>query len=227
MQRPLSLWIIDPSLREAEGQGTAEMLRGWSGTSRLFLPALKPGDGPAPGTGYDTDGVVLLGSSASVHDRHAWIEPLAAWLRPILDGEERVPLFGVCFGHQMVAHLADGGVDWIAPDRRKVLGVQPTRLAGGRLLPGEREMRVVVSHREEVKAVPHGFRLSASRAESAIDGLEHETLPIYSFQFHPEAREEFAGRSGIDVRALDSELRRDNERLIHAFHERVELERRG
>ena len=62
---PPSLWVIDPSLRRPEDQGVREVLAGWSGSHRLFRPA-RDGDGPGPETGYDAQGVVLLGSMASV-----------------------------------------------------------------------------------------------------------------------------------------------------------------
>jgi GMP synthase-like glutamine amidotransferase len=215
-RRPL-LWVIDPSLNHPEDQGVAEVVAAWTGESRRFRPALEPGTGPNPETGYGADGIVLLGSAASVYERHDWLGPLSDWLRPLLDGSRPIPLLGVCFGHQLIAHLAGAPVSWVLPDKQKRVGVEESRLRGGRLLPGEHALRVVVSHREEVKEVPAGYRLTAGRPHSAIDGLEHERLPVYSFQFHPEARDEFARSVGIDERAIDGRLRSDNRRLLAAF----------
>ncbi len=220
-QREPQLWIVDPSVRSAEEQGVAEILRDWPGASRVFRPALRPGDVPAGAEGYETDGVVLLGSAASVHDCLPWIPALEAWLRPVLTGERRIPLFGVCFGHQLIAHLAGGRVGYLDARRTKAVGVESTELAGGRLLEGAQSLRVVVSHREEVQQVPAGYRVTARRPRSPIDGLEHETLPIYSFQFHPEAREQFAREAGIDPAAIDARLRADGRRLLRAFLEEV------
>jgi GMP synthase-like glutamine amidotransferase len=209
--------VIDPSLHNAEDQAVAEVLRGWEGTSRLFRPALAPGDGPDPGTGYPTGAVVLLGSAASVYDTHAWIPALASWIRPILRGKERIPLLGVCFGHQLIAHLAGGRVDFVDESHSKTVGVERTRLTGGRLLPGEHVLNVVVSHREEVKRAPDGYRVTARRDSTPIDGLEHRTLPIFTFQFHPEAREEFARRAGIPSALIDDRLCHDSGRVLAAF----------
>jgi GMP synthase-like glutamine amidotransferase len=211
------LWVVDPSLHQAEEQGVAEVLRDWPGVSRVFQPGLVRGDGPGPDTGHDAEGVVLMGSAASVYDGHDWLPPLAAWLRPVVRGDVRLPLLGICFGHQMIAHLANGRVDWLDADRHKLLGVETTRLAGGRLLPGEHRLRVVVSHREEVKRLPPGYRVTAARDGAAIDGLEHERLPVFSFQFHPEAREEFARRAGLEPTAIDDRVREDGRRVLSAF----------
>jgi GMP synthase-like glutamine amidotransferase len=139
----------------------------------------------------------------------------------MLCGEPRIPVLGVCFGHQLIAHLANAPIGFVDEHRTKVLGVAESHLAGGRLLPGEPVLRVVVSHREEVKRAPAEYRVTARRNHAPIDGLEHRALPIFSFQFHPEAREEFAGRAGIAPELLDDRLRRDSRRVIDAFLEVV------
>lgn len=215
------LWIIDPSRFHSDEQGIAEVLCGWRGAARVFRPCLAPGDGPDPATGYTTDGLVLLGSAASVHDPDPWIDLLSAWLRPVLCGEIVLPVLGVCFGQQLVAHAAGGRVGYAREDRSKIAGVETSRLEGGRLLPGSHDLRVVISHREEVFELPPGYRAVASRASCSVDGMEHEALPVFSFQFHPEAREEFAGRAGFDPALIDDRLRHDGQLVLAAFRERA------
>jgi GMP synthase (glutamine-hydrolysing) len=221
MTRPLRLWVIDPSLHRAEEQGVETALRDWTGTTRVFRPGLELRDGPTPETGYETDGVVLMGSAASVHDPLDWMERLSAWLLPLLNGKPRIPVLGICFGHQLIAHLARGRVGDVHADRSKLLGVERTRIGGSRLLPGTHTLEVVVSHREEVKTVPPGYRVTARRERSPVDGLEHGTLPVHSFQFHPEAREEFARHAGIAESRIDSRVREDGDRVLAAFRESV------
>lgn len=211
------LWIIDPSSRYPERQGVERILDGWRGSSRVFMPTLQPGDGPDANSGYATCGVVLMGSAASVHDPLPWLEPLRAWLQPIVDGTVDVPLLGICFGHQLIAHCAGGEVGWVREDGMKRLGVETSRIEGSRLLPGVDALRVVVSHREQVRSCPAGFRITARREGVAVDGLEHESRPVYSYQFHPEAGSEFAGRAGIRSELLDDRLNEDSRRLLGAF----------
>jgi GMP synthase-like glutamine amidotransferase len=214
------LWVIDPSLNHAEDEGVAEVLSGWEGRSRLFRPALRPLECPDPESGYDLDGLVLMGSAASVLDDRPWIGRLSAWLRPILDGGTPVPVLGLCFGHQLVAHLAGSGVGDVAGGA-KIVGIDETRLDRARLLPDERCLHVVVSHREEVKQAPAGYRVVARRPRSSIDGLEHERLPIHTFQFHPEARTEFVRRAGLDASCVTERVRADGARLLRAFRDLV------
>lgn len=215
------LWVIDPSLACPETQGIAAITEGFRGDVRLFSPSLSPGDGPDERSGHDTDGVVLMGSAASVADDHPWLSPLMSWLDPVLSGAARIPLLGICFGHQAIAYRAGGQVGFLEANRTKRVGVEESRLTGSRLLPGVDRLRVVVSHREEVQSCPPGYRVVARRGPVAIDGLEHETLPIFAFQFHPEAGTEFAERVGIDSSQLDERLRTDSRMLLDSFRARV------
>ena len=42
------------------------------------------------------------------------------------------------------------------------------------------------SHCDEVKELPSGFRCTASNQTCAIQAMEHESLPLFGVQFHPE-----------------------------------------
>jgi GMP synthase-like glutamine amidotransferase len=218
--------VVDPSTVSREDEGAARVVGDWPGTTTLLRPALVPGDGPRPHDPVAADGVVVLGSAASVHDPLPWLADLAAWLEPLVTGSAGVPVLGICFGHQLVAHLAGGEVVYAHPDRRKTKGVEETVLEGGRLLPGRHVLRVVVSHREVVSALPSGFRVTASRPGVPVDGLEHVSLPVFGVQFHPEARREFAARRGFDPELVDDRVHADGERLLAAFR-RLVLETRG
>ena len=215
-ERP-RLWVIDPSIHEPEDQCVEQVLEGWPGESRVFRPALSPGDGPAPGDGYDVEGAVILGSSVSVHDELPWLTELTRWLDPLLDGTRHVPLLGICFGHQLVAHRAGAEVGNLRPDGDKEVGCMETLVEGARLLPGTHRLKVVVSHRETVKTVPRGYRVVARRPGVPLDGFEHERLHVFTFQFHPEARDEFVTRRGLNPGSIDARLIEDSNRLLAAF----------
>jgi GMP synthase (glutamine-hydrolysing) len=71
---------------------------------------------PLPGEPGDWDGIVVTGSPAMVSDRAPWSESAAAWLGRAV--EAGVPVLGVCYGHQLLAHAMGGKVGY-HPDGRE------------------------------------------------------------------------------------------------------------
>lgn len=53
---------------------------------------------------------VITGSWDMVTERLPWSEMTAAWIREAMAIE--MPLFGVCYGHQLMAHALGGEVDY-------------------------------------------------------------------------------------------------------------------
>jgi GMP synthase (glutamine-hydrolysing) len=53
-------------------------------------------------------GIIVTGSGAMVSDRHDWSERSAAWLRDA--AHAGTPVFGICYGHQLLAHALGGEV---------------------------------------------------------------------------------------------------------------------
>lgn len=55
-------------------------------------------------------GVVITGSHAMVTESLPWSLNLACWIPRLLEAE--VPLLGICYGHQLLAHAMKGRVDY-------------------------------------------------------------------------------------------------------------------
>ncbi|HEX6852128.1 MAG TPA: gamma-glutamyl-gamma-aminobutyrate hydrolase family protein [Candidatus Polarisedimenticolaceae bacterium] len=225
MQHTLRLLVIDPSIVWPEDAGVAEIVADWPGTHRVIRPALEPATALRPGDPYDADAVVVMGSRASVHDPHPWLADLGAWLDPLISGALRRPLLGICFGHQLVAARAGAPVGRLHEDGAEERGVQTTRFSGSRLAP-DGPMRIVASHGEVVRSRPRGFRVTASRERVAIDALEHDTLPVFSVQFHPEARAEFLARRGMPPGPQDELAFEEQARFLAAFRRAAIAEKR-
>ena len=64
------------------------------------------GDGLPPVAGFA--GVIVTGSAAMVTERHDWSERSAQWLRAAVHAG--MPVFGICYGHQLLAHALGGEV---------------------------------------------------------------------------------------------------------------------
>jgi len=69
---------------------------------------VEAGERPPPRAGYA--GTIVSGSAAFVTDRADWSERTADWLREA--AHEGAPLFGICYGHQLLAHALGGQVDY-------------------------------------------------------------------------------------------------------------------
>ena len=64
------------------------------------------GGEPLPAAATIADGWLITGSRHGAYEDHGWIPPLKAFIREIVAA--RVPLVGVCFGHQIIADALGG-----------------------------------------------------------------------------------------------------------------------
>ncbi len=142
-----------------------------------------PGGGlPDPAA---ADGVVVTGSLASVTAPEPWMDALGAWL---LRAADRIPVLGVCFGHQLLAHALGGAVERNprGPESGTVeVGLTP---AGRRdpLFAGAPEpLLVQQSHEDHVPAPPPGAVLLAGNAHTPVQAFAHGPR-LRAVQFHPE-----------------------------------------
>lgn len=174
--------VIDPAVRTAEVECYNRMVELSPLPLTYHLPALF-GLGSLPGPETRLAGIVILGSSSSVHDKLPWQSALAEWVKPRL--EAGVPFLGLCFGHQYLAHLLGGEIGYVSADKEKRRGFRKVKIKGSRLW-GDCEGELVVSHRETVTHAPKDFKVLAT-GEAGIEAIEHERLPLFGLQPHPEA----------------------------------------
>jgi GMP synthase (glutamine-hydrolysing) len=184
---------------------------------------------PEPGA---VAGAVITGSGAMVTDRAPWSERTAGWIRDAMDTE--TPLFGVCYGHQLMAHALGGTVGWLPHGRE--IGTQVIvrdRHAGGSgtdVLPAS--FPAHTTHRQSVLVPPKGVEALA-RSELDPNQLLRYAPNALSSQFHPEftattmrayiaARADTLREEGLDPDALAADVRETEaarsllERFAHA-----------
>jgi anthranilate synthase/aminodeoxychorismate synthase-like glutamine amidotransferase len=100
----------------------------------------------------------------------------------------RVPLLGVCLGHQAIAHAFGGRV--VRASRPMHGKTSPIEHAGVGLfldLPRPATMARYNSLLVEEGSLPAVLRVTARSADGEIMGLEHEQLDVQGVQFHPES----------------------------------------
>jgi GMP synthase (glutamine-hydrolysing) len=173
-----------PPIRDRFGDFDAWFVRGLSDSLNLTVVDVTR-ESP-PGHPSDWHGIVITGSPAMVSDREPWSETAAAWVRQAVDA--RVPLLGVCYGHQLLAHAMGGHVDY-HPEGRET-GSHRVRLLGSahddplfRGLP--EQFHAQLTHKQSVIELPPDAQWLARS-----DFEPHQAFRVgecaWGVQFHPE-----------------------------------------
>lgn len=122
--------------------------------------------------------VILSGGPSSVYDDAAPKADPALW-------SGRIPVLGICYGLQLMAHELGGEV---VPSAKREYGpatVSVTEATG--LFAGiEREQPVWMSHGDSILRPPEGFRATAQTDATPYAGLADPGRNLYGIQFHPE-----------------------------------------
>ena len=165
-------------------------------------------------------GVVITGSPAMVTERPDWSEASARWLARIVESDS-VPVLGLCYGHQLLAHALGGEVG-PNPKGREMGTVQVTfhfeetdiAVRQGRPTPIF-EVGVYNGHMSHFESVLRPPVNAEILAHTALD--PHSVLAFgprqWGVQFHPEfdleimqgyveARREVLVSEGLDPDAM-------------------------
>jgi len=131
-------------------------------------------------------GAIITGSAAMVTERAAWSERTADWIRAAMDAE--LPLFGVCFGHQLMAHALGGRVDYL-PGGREIGTQSIEKLQEATHDPLVANLpasfRAHTTHEQSVLEAPPGTVVLARSARDPHHLLRYGPQAL-STQFHPE-----------------------------------------
>ena len=100
----------------------------------------------------------------------------------------RLPLFGVCLGHQCIGHVFGGKVvraDRLMHGKTSPIEHDGTSVFAG--LPSPFDATRYHSLIVERESLPGCLRVTAQTAEGEIMGMQHTELPVHGVQFHPES----------------------------------------
>ena len=127
---------------------------------------------------YNPAGIILSGGPSSVYDADA----------PAVD--DRVfsfnqPVLGICYGLQLIVHKMGGEVS--AATKREYGHAEVDVLSESPIFKDmPPHLRVWMSHGDDAKQLPLGFKLVARTPNAAIAGIENSEKKVYAIQFHPE-----------------------------------------
>lgn len=138
----------------------------------------------------DADGWLISGSKHGVYDDLDWIAPLKAFVRDCID--DRVPVVGVCFGHQLLADALGGRS--AKSDRGWGLGVHDYTPGA---VPGwmgdlAKPWSGFAFHQDQIVTLPPTATVTASTSFCPYAALVYgdpEAPDAISVQAHPEFAE--------------------------------------
>ncbi len=125
-------------------------------------------------------GIILSGGPASVYDKDA----------PKIDAELfslGIPVLGICYGMQLMAHLLEGGKVYPATEREygnaqlEITDTSEPLFAG---LPSY--ITAWMSHGDKIDRLPDGFRTISKTSNSPIAAMVNSEGTLYGIQFHSE-----------------------------------------
>ena len=130
--------------------------------------------------------LILSGGPSSVYDEGAPHPDPAIW-------SAGIPVLGICYGLQLMAHELGGEV---APSAMREYGPASLQItAGDGLFRGLEPIQPVwMSHGDQIVRPPTGFTPTARSETSAYAGLADAARGLYGIQFHPEVVHTPAGR---------------------------------
>jgi GMP synthase (glutamine-hydrolysing) len=130
--------------------------------------------------------IILSGGPASVYDAGAPHPDPAIW-------NGRVPVLGICYGLQLMAHELGGEV---VPATTREYGPATVEITedDGLFRGLARTQAVWMSHGDSIVRPPAGFHETARTASTPFAGLADPGRSLYGIQFHPEVVHTPAGR---------------------------------
>ncbi len=109
----------------------------------------------------------------------------------------KIPLLGVCLGHQCIGEVFGGNV--IVADRQMHGKTSPILHDGKGIFKGLDNPFIATRYHSllvERKSLPKDLTITAETKEKEIMGLQHKKFPVYGVQFHPES---ILTQSGKDI----------------------------
>ena len=131
--------------------------------------------------------VILSGGPMSVYETGAPHPDVRMW------SNATMPVLGICYGLQLMAHHLGGEVQ---PTTKREYGPATISITteDGLFRGIDREQRVWMSHGDSILKAPPGFEPLARTDSTPFAGLADKSRQMYGIQFHPEVIHTPAGR---------------------------------
>ncbi|MEL6831053.1 MAG: type 1 glutamine amidotransferase [Pseudomonadota bacterium] len=137
------------------------------------------------------EAAIVTGSAHGVYEDTPWMEGLFDFIREA--GAQKIPVIGICFGHQAVAKAFGAVVQksdkgWGIGRHEYDVYAAPNWMDP---LPSK-QISLAVSHQDQVETLPAGAIAVAGSAFTPFAALDYPEQRAMSFQGHPEYSAAFA-----------------------------------
>ncbi|MFX0089879.1 MAG: glutamine-hydrolyzing GMP synthase [Candidatus Hodarchaeota archaeon] len=123
-------------------------------------------------------GIILSGGPSSVYEKDA--PPFDSRIMAL-----NLPILGICYGHQLIAHLSEGEIK--RGEKKEYGTTQATIEKSIDILEGlNKTERVWMSHGDVVYQLPSDYEVLASTENCPVAAFRHKQKQIYGLQWHPE-----------------------------------------
>ena len=134
--------------------------------------------------------LILSGGPSSVYEQGS----------PSMDPqilELGVPILGICYGFQTLAHSLGGQVD---NSGKREYGATDLKLKTSGVLLGEQPAEQIcwMSHGDQVVKAPEGFEVLASTETTPVAAFESVEKKIFGVQWHPEVKHSEFGQKVLE-----------------------------
>ena len=144
--------------------------------------------GEMPDSITDCDGWLITGSRHGVYENLPWMIDLQDFIRALFDA--KIPLVGICFGHQIIAQALGGEV--VKSDKGWGVGVHAydVDLPQSWMASPPEKVNIHAFHQDQVTTLPPDAVVYSSSEFCPIAGITYGDT-IISMQAHPEFEEEY------------------------------------
>lgn len=136
-------------------------------------------------------GLIISGGPNSVYEKRA----------PLVDKkifDLGIPVLGVCYGHQLIAHLLGGRVDASEKGEYGYRELAVLKAKGTPLESFNNKIQVWMSHRDQVVKLPPGFEVIAKSVSCPVAAMIDRGRKIVGLQFHPEVEHTKGGQKMLN-----------------------------
>lgn len=131
-------------------------------------------------------GIIFTGGPNSVYEENS------PKCDPVIF-ELGIPILGICYGDQLMAHLLGGQVK--GAEARSEYGKTKVFVTGSMLFEGiPEESTCWMSHTDYIAKLPEGFSSIAATGKCSYAAMEDAKRKLYGVQFHPEVNHTVYGK---------------------------------